>query len=153
AMRPVIDIVGAIRAIRSESRISPAVELAVTIKPSAAETSDVVRASAPLIGALSKSVITIDPHASRPPQSAHSVAGEAEVFVQLAGVVDLASEKNRLLKEIERADKEIRFLDGKLQRVDFVERAPADVVERERARLAEQRQIHEKLSASLAAIE
>src|SRR5262249_37886450 len=62
AMRPVIDIVGAIRAIRSESRISPAVELAVTIKPSAAETSDVVRASAPLIGALSKSVITIDPH-------------------------------------------------------------------------------------------
>ena len=61
--------------------------------------------------------------------------------------------RNRLLKEIEKAAKEIRFLDGKLARADFVERAPAEVVERERARLAEQRQIHAKLSSSLAAIQ
>ena len=45
----------------------------------------------------------------------------------------------RLAKEIERARKEIAFLEGKLGRPEFVERAPAEVVERERERLAEQR--------------
>ena len=153
AIRPVIDIVGAIRAIRSESRISPAVELSVTIKPASETAAGAVEAAAALIGALSKSTISIARDAARPPQSAHAVAGEAEVFVHLAGVVDLTAERNRLLKEIDRAEKEIRFLHGKLERSEFVERAPAEVVERERGRLGEQRRIHEKLSASLAAIE
>jgi valyl-tRNA synthetase len=153
AMKPVIDIVGAIRAIRSESRIPPAVELSVTIRPGSEATAQAVEAAATLIGALSKSAISIAREAARPPQSAHAVAGDADVFVQLAGVVDLGAERNRLLKEIDRAGKEISFLQGKLARPEFVERAPAEVVERERARLAEQQKIHEKLSASLAGIE
>jgi valyl-tRNA synthetase len=75
------------------------------------------------------------------------------VFVPLAGVVDVAAERNRLVKEIEKAEKEIAFLEGKLARADFVERAPAEVVGRERGRLMEQRRIREKLSSSLAALE
>ena len=152
-MKPVIDIVGAIRAIRSESRIPPAAELAVTIKPGSATTADLVGAAAPLIGALSRSVIGVAPDADRPALSAHALAGDAEVFVHLAGVVDLAAERNRLLKEIDKAEKEIAFLEGKLARPDFVERAPAEVVDRERARLAEQRRIREKLSSGLAALQ
>jgi len=150
-MRPLIDIVGAVRTIRSESRISPAAEIRVTIRPGASG-AEGLQAAAPLIGALSRSVITVSVDAARPPQSAHGVAGDAEVFVHLEGVVDLAAERNRLVKEIERADKEIAFLGGKLARPDFVERAPAEIVERDRARLAEQRRVHEKLSASLQAI-
>src|SRR5262245_11563527 len=45
-MRPVIDIVGAVRAIRSESRISPGVDLTVTIKPGGAATAEVIGQSA-----------------------------------------------------------------------------------------------------------
>ncbi len=97
-------------------------------------------------------MITLSPETTRPPQSAHAVAGDVDVFVRLEGVVDLAAERNRLLKEIERANKEIAFLEGKLGRPEFVERAPAEVVERERARLAEQRDVHDKLSSSLAAL-
>jgi valyl-tRNA synthetase len=153
AMKPVIDVVSAIRSIRSESRIAPAAELTVTIKPNSLEAERAVSAAAPLIGALSRSAIAVESDARRPPQSAHAVAGDAEVFVHLAGVVDFAAERNRLVKEIEKADKEIGFLQGKLGRPEFIERAPADVVARERARLDEQRSIHEKLSASLAALE
>jgi valyl-tRNA synthetase len=68
-------------------------------------------------------------------------------------VVDIDAERQRLRKEVERARKEIAFLEGKLGRADFVERAPAEVVERERMRLAEQRQIEQKLTSSLAALE
>jgi valyl-tRNA synthetase len=152
-MRPVIDIVGAVRTIRSESRIPPGVELTVTIKPGALATAEIIGAAASLIGTLSRSRVTITPDATRPPQSAHALAGDAEVYVHLAGVVDLAAERTRLLKEIDKTKKEIAFLEGKLSRADFVERAPAEVVERERTRLAEQRQILEKLSSAAAALE
>ncbi len=98
-------------------------------------------------------MIAVDPAAERPPQSAHAMAGDAEVFVHLAGVVDLSAERGRLVKEIERADKEIAFIEGKLARPEFVERAPAEVVARERVRLTEQRRIRDTLSASLAALQ
>ena len=151
-MGAVIDIVSAIRAIRSESRISPAVELQVLVKPAAGATAAAVSAAAPLMGSLARAAITIDPAAVRPPQSAVAVAQGAEVFVRLEGVVDLAAERQRLAKEVERAAKEIAFLEGKLGRPDFVERAPADIVARERERLAEQRAAREQLTASLAAL-
>ncbi|HLF48686.1 MAG TPA: valine--tRNA ligase [Methylomirabilota bacterium] len=151
-MAPVIAIVSAIRAVRSESRISPAVELRVIVKPASHAAAGLVRDAAALIGALSRSALSVEAGAVRPPQSAHAMAGPAEVFVHLEGVVDLGAERGRVLKEIEKAKKEIAFLEGKLARRDFVERAPAEVVERERTRLVEQRQIHDKLSASLAAL-
>jgi valyl-tRNA synthetase len=152
-MEPVIAVVSAIRTIRSESRIPPAVELRVTVKPATPAAAGVLAEAAPLMGTLARAAITVDARAQRPVQSAHAVAGPAEVFVHLAGVVDLGAERQRLQKEIERARKEIAFLEGKLGRRDFVERAPAEVVERERGRLAEQRQIEAKLAASLKALE
>jgi valyl-tRNA synthetase len=151
-MGAVIGIVSAIRSIRSESRISPAVELHAVVKPAAGAPAAVLRAAAPLMGALARAAIAVDPAAVRPPQSAVAVAQGAEVFVRLEGVVDLAAERQRLAKEVERAAKEVAFLEGKLGRPDFVERAPADIVARERERLAEQQAAREKLTASLAAL-
>ena len=81
-----------------------------------------------------------------------TTAQGAEVYVRLEGVVDLAAERQRLGKEIDKAAKEIAFLEGKLGRPDFVERAPADIVARERERLSEQQAVREKLTASLAAL-
>jgi valyl-tRNA synthetase len=151
-MAPVIAVVSAIRTARSESRISPAAQVEVTVRPSA-EAAGLLEAAAPLVEALAKARVTVAPDAQRPPQSAHVVASGIDVFVHLQGVVDVAAERARLGKEIERARKEIAFLEGKLGRPDFVERAPADVVARERARRAEQEQVLAKLSASLAALQ
>jgi valyl-tRNA synthetase len=151
-MGGVIAIVGAIRTIRSESRISPAVELSAIVRPGPSMDAATVMEAAPLMGALARAAITVDSAAVRPPQSALVVAQGIEVFVRLEGVVDLGAERQRLGKEIEKAAKEIAFLEGKLGRADFVERAPAEIVARERERLAEQRAIREKLTASLAAL-
>ena len=70
--------------------------------------------------------------------------------MELAGVVDLAAERARLEKELKRAADTIAFLEAKLARPEFVERAPADIVEKERDRLAEQHQLQQKLEGSLA---
>ena len=150
-MAPVLDFVGAIRTVRSESRISPAVELAVTVKPARPEVAAALEGSAAVIGSLARAVISVSADA-HPAGSAVAATPSGDVFVRLDGVVDFEAEKQRLRKEIERARKEIAFLEGKLGRPDFVERAPAEVVERERERLAEQRQTEQKLSTSLAAL-
>jgi valyl-tRNA synthetase len=151
-MAPVLDFVSAIRTVRSESRISPAVELQVSVRPATAEIADVLAASAPIIGGLARAAITVAADGARPAGSAVATTPSGDVFVRLEGVVDFDAERQRLRKEVERAQKEIAFLEGKLGRPEFVERAPAEVVERERARLAEQRQTEQKLAASLAAL-
>jgi valyl-tRNA synthetase len=151
-MAPVIDVVSAIRTARSESRVSPAAEVEVTVRASG-EAEKLIEAARPLIGALARARVTVSREATRPPQSAHVVASGIDVYVHLQGVVDLTAERARLGKEVERARKEIQFLEGKLGRPDFAERAPAEVVARERQRLEEQTQILGKLSASLAALQ
>ena len=150
-MAPVIAVVSAIRTVRSESRILPAAELEVTVRPSPA-TAKTLKAAAPLIGGLARARVRIAPGAERPPLSAHVVESGVDVFVHLQGVVDVTAERARLGKEIDKARKEIAFLAGKLSRPDFVERAPADVVARERERLGEQQQIEAKLTQSLAGL-
>ncbi len=151
-MAPVLDFVSAIRTVRSESRISPAVELAVTVKPSGPAVAAALESSLAVIGSLARAAVTVSRDGARPSGSAVATTPSGDVFVRLEGVVDFEAERQRLRKEIERARKEIAFLEGKLGRPEFVERAPAEVVERERERLVEQRQIEQKLSTSLAAL-
>jgi valyl-tRNA synthetase len=151
-MAPVLDFVGAIRTVRSESRISPALELQVTVKPAAPEVAAALERGVGVVGSLARAAVTVSTGAARPANSAMAATPSGDVFVRLEGVVDFDAERQRLRKEVERARKEIAFLEGKLGRPDFVERAPAEVVERERARLTEQRQTEQKLAASLAAL-
>src|SRR5215470_3017944 len=151
-MAPVLDFVSAIRTVRSESRISPAVELQVTVKPASPAVAAALADSLAAIGGLARAAVAVAADGASPARSAMATTPSGDVFVLLEGVVDFDAERQRLRKEVERARKEIAFLEGKLGRPEFVERAPAEVVERERARLAEQRQTEQKLSASLAAL-
>ncbi|HXD97555.1 MAG TPA: hypothetical protein VN646_13480, partial [Candidatus Acidoferrum sp.] len=75
--------------------------------------------------------------------------GQSEIYVELEGLVDLAAERQRLEKEIKRVTDAIAFTRGKLSRPDFTERAPAEIVEKEREKLVEQEALHAKLVASL----
>jgi valyl-tRNA synthetase len=151
-MAPVLDVVSAIRTVRSESRISPAVELQVTVKPAGRDTAVALESSVAVVASLARAAVTVSADGARPAGAAVATTPSGDVFVRLEGVVDFDAERQRLRKEVERARKEIAFLEGKLGRPEFVERAPAEVVERERARLAEQRQTEQKLAASLAAL-
>jgi valyl-tRNA synthetase len=146
-MGAVMAAVMAIRNIRGEMRIAPGVALAVTIRPT--EAADVFTPTVALIGSLARADVRVDAAATRPPTSALAVVGAAEIYVDLAGVVDVAAERARLDKEIRKVAETVGFLEGKLGRADFVERAPAEIVEKERQRLREQQELRQKLEASL----
>ena len=153
AMAPILDDVSAIRTVRSESRIPPSAIVNVVIRPASESIAIATDSGSAIIGSLSRAEITVIRSGQLPPQSAIVATASGDVAVRLAGVVDFAAEKQRLQKDIEKARKEIAFLEGKLGRPDFVERAPADVVARDRERLAEQGQLLTKLTASLAALQ
>jgi valyl-tRNA synthetase len=148
-MASVMGAVTAVRNIRGEMRIAPGVALAVTIRP-AADAVPLFTTNAALIGALARCEVRVDAEATRPPTSALAVLGSAEVYVDLAGVVDLAAERVRLDKEIRKVTETVGFIEGKLARPEFVERAPAEIVDKERQRLAEGQELRQKLEASLA---
>ncbi len=142
-------IVSAVRNIRAEMRISPGTTLSALLRPDSREAADRLEALAPLIQALARCEVRIDPGAARPAASALAVVGPVECFVPLAGLVDLAAERQRLAKEIKKSEDEVGFLQGKLARPEFRERAPREVVEREAGRLAEQQSLRAKLLESL----
>ena len=146
-------IVTAIRTVRAETRIPPATTLRAVLKPADRTTAHRLAPLVPLIQVLARCEVSVDSGAARPPASALAIVGPVECFIPLAGLVDLAAERERLAKEIRKAESEIRFLEEKLDRPEFRERAPAEVVEREAARVAEQHSLRAKLVESLGRLE
>jgi valyl-tRNA synthetase len=147
-MDVLIQAVTAVRNIRGEMRISPAQTLSVIVKAAPAE-EPLLREHAALLETLARARVTLDARATRPRASALGLVGASEIYVELEGLVDLAAERQRLEKEIKRAAEAIAFTRAKLARPDFTERAPAEIVDKERDKLAEQEALHAKLTASL----
>ena len=65
------------------------------------------------------------------------VSGELEVVLPIEGLIDIASLRSRLEKDLNKAQKEIESLSGRLANKNFVDKAPKDVVEECRANLTE----------------
>jgi valyl-tRNA synthetase len=84
-----------------------------------------------------------------PSASGSAVLGDVEMYLPLAGIVDLGAERARLEKERGKAGKDVELLERKLSNDTFVARAPAEVVEKDRARLADLRASIAKLTAAL----
>ena len=72
-----------------------------------------------------------------------------EVLVPMANLIDKDEEIARLSKEIDKLDKEISRLDGKLSNDGFIQKAPEDVVEKERHKLEDARNHRERLDDQL----
>jgi valyl-tRNA synthetase len=69
------------------------------------------------------------------PESATALVGEMQILIPMAGLIDKEAELNRLGKEIDRLENEIKRVDGKLNNKNFVDKAPEAVVEKERNKL------------------
>ena len=84
---------------------------------------------------------------------ATALAGELRLLIPLAGLVDVAAELARLNKQLEREQKGLEQVEKKLANERFVANAPAEVVARERDRLAEHRSTVGDLRAQIGRLE
>ena len=72
-----------------------------------------------------------------PPESAMALLGELKIYIPMEGLIDKEAEKERLTRELEKSRKDLGRCEAKLGNPSFVEKAPAAVVEKERARVVD----------------
>ena len=145
-------VVGAVRNIRAEFGVAPGTRV-----PLRAAVSDEVRAvlessRRALLDLCRVEDLGFEPANGEVGASAVLRSG-TELFVPLAGVIDLEKERARLRGELTRLDGQIGGQEKKLANESFVSRAPADVVEKEREKLAAFREQAAKLAEKLQALE
>ncbi len=130
-----------VRQIRGEMKISMAKRIDVILANANAEDLRRLNDNAPLLNKLAKfesvKVLTAGEQA---PMSATALVGDMQVLVPMAGLIDKEAELARLDKEIQRLEGEAKRVGGKLANEGFVAKAPAEVLEKERAKLAEAEQ-------------
>jgi valyl-tRNA synthetase len=131
-MALIMGVTTAIRNIRGEMNISPAAQLeAVVYGPE--RLLKLLETHAPSVRDLARlSNLTLRRDGDRPRLAASAVAGELEIFLPLEGVLDFQEEARRLQKEIGKLEPELARAQKKLTNEDFLGRAPADVVAKER---------------------
>ncbi len=89
---------------------------------------------------------------NRPKQSAMAVVGKSEVYVLLAGVIDIDAERARLSGKILEIENILKGLSGRLKNREFLNKAPREIVEKERAKGKQLEEDIEKLRNSLSSL-
>nr|NIO67608.1 valine--tRNA ligase [Anaerolineae bacterium] len=89
----------------------------------------------------------------KPAKALTLVVGGLEIYLPLEGMVDLAAERERLTKEVEALSAAIARSEGLLANEDFTRKAPVHVVDREREKLAANRERKAKLEERLKSLE
>ena len=86
------------------------------------------------------------------PESAIALVGEMQILIPMAGLIDKTAELARLDKEIQKVRNDLPRVEGKLNNPSFVDKAPADVLEKERAKLADMQSLLHSLESQHAKI-
>ncbi len=153
-MEDLMEAIRALRHLRAEFRLDPTLEVEVLVSVSDGRSRLLLEEGREYISRLArvKRMERVE-EGERPPGVATAVAAGAEFHLLLSGLVDVEGEKERFRRELGRAEEELARVEEKLRRPDFLERAPAEVVEKERARREELGELVERLRRRLRQLE
>ena len=131
-------VIVAVRTIRGEMNVSPGRAIPMLLTGGDTADRDRLDRLHSLITTLAKLTEArfIGPDESMPPSSTQLI-GTLEVHVPMAGLIDTEAEIQRLTKQVGKLEGDIKGLTGKLNNPGFTDKAPAEVVARERGRLAD----------------
>jgi len=153
-MELVMEVIKGIRNIRGEMEVAPSKQIAAILDCKSEASLRLLKSNEAYVMSLARlSDLAIGQGIERPAEASLQVAGDVEIIVPLRGLVNVEEEEKRLNKEIAKIEKDIEFLSKKLENPSFVERAPADVVVKEREKIAEFAGKKQLLEESLAKIQ
>ncbi len=144
----VVELISEIRSVRSEMNVPAGAQIPLVLVGAESSARHRAETWAEIIKRLAR-LSDISFSAEAPAQAAQMIVRGTLAALPLAGIIDFAAEKTRLAKEIEKLNAEAKKIEAKLGNADFVARAPEEVVEENRERLAEAQSRAEKLGAAL----
>ena len=148
------EVIQSVRTIRSEMSISPAKLIPLHIKNADNTIQELIEKYTTILMSLGKlTFIHILKDDEPVPVSASAVVGDLELLIPMAGLIDKSAELARLDKEIMKLDKDIGLAEGKLNNPSFADKAPADIISKEREKLAHAKIAKEKLMSHRNTIE
>ena len=148
----VVRLITEVRAVRAEMNVPPGTPAPILLRDAAPETLARAARWFDAIRRLARASELKPLAGDMPKGSAQAVLDEATIILPLAEVIDLAVERVRLAKERDKAAGEAKKIALKLENIDFVRRAPEEVVEENRERLATFQAETARLEAALARI-
>ncbi len=140
------DLVTAVRSIRSQLNISPLRKIEILFKAPDKDKEALLRNYADYISFLTgASKIGVGIDVVKPSQSAISIEHGVEIFVPLADLVDIVEERERIGKEIFELKKELEKVRKKFSNKAFLEKAPTNIIQKEKNKLEKLKEKIEKL--------
>ncbi len=132
-MELVMSVIGAVRNIRSELNIPPAKQVEVVLQSKNGGALNTLERNRIYVGSLARATqMAFQPEGEKPRASATSVVGDVEVFLPLKGLINLDEEEKRIQKEISKVAEELSRINLKLHNEEFLRKAKAEAVEKER---------------------
>jgi len=148
------EVVGGVRTIRAEWNVPQDGKLEVLVRTSNPKLAELVARKSPAFHALAGTKgLQVGEDLPAPTGSARQILTDAELFVPLAELIDVDAERSRLYRELGEISADLAKVEKNLTNPAFLERAPAEVIEKERSKQEEFTIKQKRLQANLAALE
>jgi valyl-tRNA synthetase len=149
----VMEVISALRNIRSAFKIPNLTRLQPHIKASVAQAKMLEQYQTYIVSLANISEMVIDQDMVRPAMSATAVLEQMEIYVPLAGLIDVELERTRLRRDLKKIEDDVVKLEVKLARRDFLDKAPEEIIEKEQAKYQGLRERAGKLVEALESIQ
>jgi valyl-tRNA synthetase len=147
-----VKLVSEIRSVRSEMNVPTGAKIPLVLIGGGKAVRERAERHEATIKRLAR-IETLEFAKAAPKGSAQIVIGETTAALPLAGVIDMAAERTRLTREIEKSQAEIRKVEAKFANESFMAKAPPEIVEENRERKADFEATVQKLQAALKRVE
>jgi len=129
----IMDVIGAIRNLRSELNVPPSKQVEAVLQSKNPEALKTVEQNRIYVASLARTEkMTFQTGGQKPKVSATAVAGDVEIYVPLKGLINLDDEEKRIQKEIAKIAEDLSRINLKLQNEEFLRKARAEAVDKER---------------------
>ncbi|BCR04402.1 valine--tRNA ligase [Desulfuromonas versatilis] len=153
-MELIMEVIKGIRNIRGEMDVPPSKQIAAVLDCRSEASLAVLKQGEGYIRALARvAELQAGVGIERPGQAATQVAGDVEILLPLAGLINVDEEEKRLQKEIAKVEKDVAMFTKKLSNEKFVANAPPEVLEKDRGKLRDAEEKLGILQQSLAKIQ